>query len=523
MMKTTAHLLFIVIFCISTTYAQVGINADNSAPHTSAMLDVKSTTKAFYPPRMTTAQKNTIVSPQAGAVVFDNTLNQLSIYNGSAWVATGGSSFALPFSGTSNASNNLLYIENTAPISNFSTIYGKTNSSATTAGIYGLAASTASTNNTAGVRGQNNSANSFGYGVEGIHTGGGAGGYFSSSNGAAIITGIGNVGIGTTTPTLGGLVVNRKVGAINAIFGSNTTGVAIETDYPGIGLNTYYNNGRKMINTGFGALMGLNPNTGTISVYNTATSITGQGTAAPLNERLTILANGNVGIDAPNPSSKLEVIGNNNTQTGYFGQSGSGNAVTAAAGSAATAISAFSTSATMPVVSIISASGAPPLKIVDGNEANGKVLSSDANGNATWQSAAYGNLQRFQFKLVNSIVSTNYNFGNASVSGLGSDLLVTINTPGLYHFDVNAYGCAPLGDGQKLVILNIYMVSDFNYLSKSYEPPVSFSGGACGSIDKSFDLYLPVSSTIAFEAFISSVGENDYSIGTTVIGHKIAD
>jgi Chaperone of endosialidase len=169
--------------CISTTYAQIAISSDGSAPHSSAVLDVKSTTKAFYPPRMTTAEKEGIVGKQVGAVVFDITLNQLSVYNGSAWVAAGGTSFTLPFSGTSNASNNLLYIENTAPITNFSTIYGKTNSSSNIAGIYGLAASTASTNNTAGVRGQNNSANSFGYGVEGIHTGTGIGGYFSSANG----------------------------------------------------------------------------------------------------------------------------------------------------------------------------------------------------------------------------------------------------------------------------------------------------------------------------------------------------
>ncbi len=516
-------IILLIIFTISATYAQIGINADNSAPLTSAMLDVKSTTKAFYPPRMSTSEKEAIVGKQVGATVFDITLNQLSVYNGTAWVAAGGSSFTLPFSGTSNASNNLLFIENTASISNFSTIYGKTNSSATTAGIFGLAASTASTNNTAGVRGQNNSNNSFGYGVEGIHTGAGIGGHFSSNTGYALITNNGNVGIGTPTPTLGGLVVNRKAGAVNALFGSNTTGVAIETDYPGIGLNTYYNNGRKMINTGFGALMGLNPNTGTISVYNTATSITGQGTAAPLNERLTILANGNIGVGVPNPSSKLEVIGNNTTQTGYFGQSGSGNAVTAAAGSAATAISAFSTSATMPVVSIISASGAPPLKIVDGNEANGKVLTSDANGNASWQSAAYGNLQRFQFKLNDIGFSTKYNFGNATASGSGKDLIVEINTPGLYHFDVNAYGCASVG-GERQIDLTIYKISpDFYYLSSSFVTPGSNAGVACGSIDKSFDLYLPVSSLIAFQVNISSIGASFTDFGTTVTGHKIAD
>lgn len=119
------------------------------------------------------------------------------------------------------------------------------------------------------------------------------------------IKGNGNVGIGTTNPTLGGLVVDKKAGAVNAIFGSNTTGVAIETDYPGIGLNTYYNNGRKIMNTGYGGLLGLDPTTGTINLYSTAASVTGQGTAATLNARLTILANGNVGIGNTDPQADL--------------------------------------------------------------------------------------------------------------------------------------------------------------------------------------------------------------------------
>jgi|GEM_PF-1699783 len=128
------------------------------------------------------------------------------------------------------------------------------------------------------------------------------------------IKGNGNVGIGTTNPTLGGLVVDKKAGAVNAIFGSNTTGVAIETDYPGIGLNTYYNNGRKIMNTGYGGLMGLDPTTGAFNFYNTAASVTGQGGAATLNARLTILANGDVGVGIA-PTEKFEI----NTSTAQIG------------------------------------------------------------------------------------------------------------------------------------------------------------------------------------------------------------
>jgi len=59
----------------------------------SAILQADSTTKGFLPPRMTTAQKNAIVSPVAGLQVYDGTLNLPSFYNGTVWVE-------LPISGT---------------------------------------------------------------------------------------------------------------------------------------------------------------------------------------------------------------------------------------------------------------------------------------------------------------------------------------------------------------------------------------------------------------------------------------
>ena len=53
----------------------------------SAHLQVDSTTRGFLPPRMTTAQKNAIVLPAAGLVVYDTTDNRHYGYNGSTWNA----------------------------------------------------------------------------------------------------------------------------------------------------------------------------------------------------------------------------------------------------------------------------------------------------------------------------------------------------------------------------------------------------------------------------------------------------
>jgi hypothetical protein len=84
---------------------------------------------------------------------------------------------------------------------------------------------------------------------------------------ALAITGKGNVGIGNINPVLAGLVADRKVGAANAVFGSNTTGVAIESSFPGVAFNCYYNSGRKNISSGYSGLIGADPTNGDLYMY----------------------------------------------------------------------------------------------------------------------------------------------------------------------------------------------------------------------------------------------------------------
>jgi len=72
----------------SALFAQVGINTDNSAPNSSAMLDVKSSDKGVLIPRITFEQRNAIVSPAEGLMVFCldcGTKGSLSIYSGGSW------------------------------------------------------------------------------------------------------------------------------------------------------------------------------------------------------------------------------------------------------------------------------------------------------------------------------------------------------------------------------------------------------------------------------------------------------
>ena len=57
----------------------------SSPADASSILDLRSTTKGFLPPRMTTTQKNAIATPAIGLIVYDTTTNKLACYNGTTW------------------------------------------------------------------------------------------------------------------------------------------------------------------------------------------------------------------------------------------------------------------------------------------------------------------------------------------------------------------------------------------------------------------------------------------------------
>jgi hypothetical protein len=52
----------------------------------SAIVDIRSTTRGFLPPRMTTAQRDAIASPAAGLLVYNTTTNAWNGWNGTSWV-----------------------------------------------------------------------------------------------------------------------------------------------------------------------------------------------------------------------------------------------------------------------------------------------------------------------------------------------------------------------------------------------------------------------------------------------------
>ncbi|MFT6336947.1 MAG: beta-glucanase (GH16 family) [Halioglobus sp.] len=87
--KRNYFLLGITLLLCTQLTAQVGINTDNSAPDSSAMLEIKSTDKGFLLPRLTTEQFENIQNPANGLMVFCADDNKFYAYieEGDKWKA----------------------------------------------------------------------------------------------------------------------------------------------------------------------------------------------------------------------------------------------------------------------------------------------------------------------------------------------------------------------------------------------------------------------------------------------------
>ena len=84
---------------LSTSFAHAQVGIGTNTPAASAKLEISSTTQGFLPPRMTLAQRQSIVSPVQGLVVYcTDCINtniqlpngQLQVYNGISWTSIDG-------------------------------------------------------------------------------------------------------------------------------------------------------------------------------------------------------------------------------------------------------------------------------------------------------------------------------------------------------------------------------------------------------------------------------------------------
>lgn len=80
--------ILICIFVSSIASAQVAVKEDGSDPHSSAVLDVQSTSKGILIPRMTTTQRDAISSPVDGLTIINTTDSCEQIYWDSNWYSS---------------------------------------------------------------------------------------------------------------------------------------------------------------------------------------------------------------------------------------------------------------------------------------------------------------------------------------------------------------------------------------------------------------------------------------------------
>ncbi|AUP78129.1 fibrinogen-like YCDxxxxGGGW domain-containing protein [Flavivirga eckloniae] len=82
-MTKLTYIAIILCWCVHYSFAQVGIGT--TAPSTSAILDVTSSTQGLLTPRMTEAQRDAIVSPAEGLFIYNLDAKCFQYYKGSAW------------------------------------------------------------------------------------------------------------------------------------------------------------------------------------------------------------------------------------------------------------------------------------------------------------------------------------------------------------------------------------------------------------------------------------------------------
>ena len=85
------------------------VGMGTSTPNNSAKLEIASSTQGFLPPRMTIAQRDAIISPAVGLVIYNTTSNCLNFYVGNSWRETCGSiSLPLGVITSLNCSNSIV-------------------------------------------------------------------------------------------------------------------------------------------------------------------------------------------------------------------------------------------------------------------------------------------------------------------------------------------------------------------------------------------------------------------------------
>jgi hypothetical protein len=285
----------LLIFCAfleSTLFAQNNVGIGTTAPNSSAILDLTSTDKGMLVPRLTTLQRNAVVSPAQGLLVYDTDV-QCFFYFESSWknlcnAGATGSTGAQGIQGNTGATGAQGIQGNTGPTGSTGAQGIQGNTGAT--GAQGIQGNTGPTGNT---------------GAQGIQGNTGAQG-IQGNTGSTGSTGIqGNTGatgpLGPAGGDLNGSYPNPTVVGIQGNPISNQAPVSND-------ILTW--NGTSWIpNDANGLFWKITGNTSTTPTTNFIGTIDAQDWVVRTTnvERMRVLAAGQVGINTNAPTEFLEL------------------------------------------------------------------------------------------------------------------------------------------------------------------------------------------------------------------------
>ena len=78
-------IVLILMMCYATIAQNIAINNNGTQADPSAILDISSNDKGFLPPRMNTTQRNNIITPVTGLIIYNTDLDCLQSFDGTDW------------------------------------------------------------------------------------------------------------------------------------------------------------------------------------------------------------------------------------------------------------------------------------------------------------------------------------------------------------------------------------------------------------------------------------------------------
>lgn len=79
-------LIFLLFISVNLFSQGVGISEISIVPEVSSILELRTITKGFLMPRMTTLERDAIPTPVIGLLVFNTTTNEFDYFNGVVWI-----------------------------------------------------------------------------------------------------------------------------------------------------------------------------------------------------------------------------------------------------------------------------------------------------------------------------------------------------------------------------------------------------------------------------------------------------